>query len=433
MRLGVLPIERVVRAGLCSGCGACAAAAPDAIRMIDRAELGRRPNVSGAATDQERALAARVCPGSGVTHGEPAGEWGPVLEVWQGHATDPDVRFVGSSGGVTSALSSFCLEQLGMHGVLHTAARVDRPYLNETVMSTTRAQILSRTGSRYAPASPCEGLGMIEQAPEPCVFVGKPCDVAAAGRLASERPGLARRMGLTISIFCAGTPTTQGTIAMLREMGVEDPDSVRSLRYRGMGWPGQVSARSSGTATTRPLSYEHAWGRILTRHKQWRCKLCADHTGEFADIAVGDAWHLRREGDAGQSIIVVRTERGRKLLRSAMASGALELTRVGIEQLRASQPGLEQTRGAVWGRVIALRMIGAPAPRFDGMRMARLWWSRLSWKDKARSIVGTWRRAGRASEPTSDHGRRAARSVAEAKPHDTPRGAPHAIRKGVPT
>lgn len=397
--LDILPIDRVVRAGLCTGCGACAAAAPESISMEDRADRGKRPRFSSTASPELMALASRVCPGSGLRHANPEGEWGPVLEVWQGHAMDPEVRFKGSSGGVATALSIFCIEEAQMYGVLHTAAREGKPYLNETVVSTSRNELLSRTGSRYAPASPCDGLAKIEEAPSQCVFIGKPCDVAAANTLARERTALHRRLGLTISIFCAGTPSTEGTLEMLRMMGIETPAAVRHLKYRGHGWPGDVVARQDGPAGRSHMTYERAWGEILTRHKQWRCKLCADHTGEFADLAVGDAWHLRREGDPGQSIVVVRTERGRRVLHAAIASGDLSLKRVGMTELKASQPSLEQTRGAVWGRILALRIAGKTAPSFHGMRMARVWWARLSLREKARSVIGTWKRAAAATEP----------------------------------
>ncbi|MEQ8850308.1 MAG: Coenzyme F420 hydrogenase/dehydrogenase, beta subunit C-terminal domain [Phycisphaerales bacterium] len=431
MRLDVLPIERVVESGLCSGCGACAAAAPGVVRMVDHADRGRRPSIDHSATRDELAPADRVCPGSGLSHETPQGEWGPVLEVWQGYAADPAVRHAGSSGGLASALSIFCLERARMHGVLHTASRSDAPHLNETVMSTTREQVLRRTGSRYAPASPCEGLGEVERAPGPCVFIGKPCDVAAARALASERPALRNRLGLAVSIFCAGTPTTAGTRAMLRAMGVDDPDQLGSLRYRGEGWPGDARATHAADGSDRVMTYERAWGEILTRHKQWRCKVCADHTGEFADIAVGDAWHLRRAGDAGQSIVVVRTQRGRRVLHAAIAAGDLVMERVGLEELRASQPSLETTRGAVWGRVLALRMRRAPAPRFRGMRMARLWWTRLSLKDKARSIVGTWRRAAAVAEPSPRRGLYADGRVIESKVQHGQAAAPPLVSEGA--
>ena len=51
-----------------------------------------------------------------------------------------------------------------MHGVLHIAARPDVPWLNHTVLSTTRAELLAATGSRYAPASPCDRLELVERA-----------------------------------------------------------------------------------------------------------------------------------------------------------------------------------------------------------------------------------------------------------------------------
>ena len=83
-------------------------------------------------------------------------------------------------GGAASALALYCMEQGGMHGVLHITAREDVPYLNKTVLSTTREEVLGATGSRYAPASPCDGLAMVEEASGPCVMIGKPCDIAAA-------------------------------------------------------------------------------------------------------------------------------------------------------------------------------------------------------------------------------------------------------------
>ena len=102
--------------------------------------------------------------------------------MWEGHATDEATRFRASSGGAASAIATWCIERGGMHGALHIAAREDVPYLNETVLSTSRAQIVERSGSRYAPASPCDGLQKVEDAPGPCVFIGKPCDCVAVGR-----------------------------------------------------------------------------------------------------------------------------------------------------------------------------------------------------------------------------------------------------------
>ncbi len=301
--------------------------------MVDDLDEGRRPVVAAGA---ETAEALAACPGVGIAHhpdehpeglvGELREVWGPVLELWEGYAADDALRFAASSGGAASALALHCIEDEGMAGVLHIGARPDVPYLNRTIMSHSREELLAVAGSRYAPASPCDGLGLVEEAAAPCVFIGKPCDVAGADKARRLRPGLDARLGLTIAVFCAGTPSTAGTLEMIRQMGVDDPATVSSVRYRGNGWPGMADVKVDGDDTVRQLTYDESWGQILQKHRQWRCQVCADHTGEMADVSVGDPWYREiPPGEPGRSLVVVRTERGREVVRKAIAAGALVL------------------------------------------------------------------------------------------------------------
>lgn len=408
MRLPVLTIHDVVDRQLCSGCGACEFLNPTEVRMVDVPEFGRRPAVTrsdGNGGGRDNELCA--CPGAELGHAgngdrdgmiaELYAGWGPVLGVWEGHANDKEIRLSGSSGGAASALALFCLEREGMHGVLHTSARADVPYLNETVLSKGRDELLSRTGSRYSPASPCEGLGRIEEAEGPCVFIGKPCDVAAASMARKVRPKLDENIGLLLAFFCAGTPSTQGTLDLLSRMGVADPDSVSQLRFRGNGWPGKWTVRysESDVERTQELSYEESWG-FLQKYRQWRCHICPDHTGEFADIAVGDPWHRDRNDDqVGRSLILARTERGRRIIEEAAKAGYVTVEAVAAGALPASQPNLLMSRGALWGRLLSLRMARVPVPRYSGFEMFRFWRRSLSLKQKVQSFVGTWRRIRR--------------------------------------
>lgn len=397
-------IRDVAEKHLCTGCGVCAYLAPDAIRMVDDLDRGRRPIVSAAAPGSAPlADALDACPGKGLAHDEaaPAGAlpelssaWGPVLEVWEGFARDDELRRAASSGGAASALALFGIEQRAMHGVLHIAARKDVPWLNETVLSRSRAELLAATGSRYAPASPCDRLADVEAAPAPCVFIGKPCDVAAARAAARKRPALAEKLGLTIAIFCAGTPSTRATLEMMKRMGIADPADLLSVRYRGNGWPGNARAESRSGAAGEE-TYEASWGE-LQKHRQWRCYVCADHTGEFADIAVGDPWYRDIEpGEPGRSLVLARTERGRAFLAAAVEAGALELERRDAATVVASQPNLLTARGAIWGRILATRLLGAAAPRYRNMPMFPTWWRTLSWRQKLGSLAGTARRTFR--------------------------------------
>ncbi|MFQ5415473.1 MAG: Coenzyme F420 hydrogenase/dehydrogenase, beta subunit C-terminal domain [Myxococcota bacterium] len=404
----VSSIRDVAERQLCSGCGACAYISPDEIEMIDMVEFGRRPLVADDPQDPRTGEALAVCPGAGLSHdvrAMPRGllpellpAWGPVLSVWEGHATHPDVRFQASSGGAATALALACIEEAGMHGVLHARARRDVPYLNETTLSHTRAELLAATGSRYAPASPCEGLERIASAPGPCVFIGKPCDVAAAERARRLRPDLDARLGLTVAMFCAGTPSTRGTLAMMERFGIEDPSAVTSVRYRGRGWPGlaRVSLhRPDGSEVEHTATYAESWD-LLQRYRQWRCYVCADHTGEFADVAVGDPWYREiPEDEPGRSLVLVRSERGRRAVRLAVDKGHLTLEPSTPDIVFRSQPELLRTRGAIAGRMLTTRVFGVATPRYRGLPIWRFWWSQLSLRQKLQSLFGTAKRVFR--------------------------------------
>ena len=392
-------IQDVAEGHLCTGCGACAYVQPSSVRMVDDLDQGRRPLVTNGADTSE---ALGVCPGVGLAHGaDPAGTipelrrgWGPVLALWEGYATDDDVRWLASSGGAATALALHALEHEGMAGVLHIAARPDQPLLNRTVLSTSRAELLAATGSRYAPASPCDGLGRIEEADAPCVFIGKPCDVAAARRAGELRPALGEKLGLTVAIFCAGAPSTRATLEMVERMGFGDRDAVAALRYRGKGWPGNAEATGRGTADGRVerWTYQRSWG-FLQRYRQWRCYVCADHTGEFADVSVGDPWYRPiPEGEPGRSLVLARTERGRRAVEAAIASAALHLEPVEPHILVDSQINLLHTRGAVWGRSLVCRLFGVAAPRYRGLSTFGVWLRDLSLKQRAKSLYGTAKR-----------------------------------------
>ncbi|WP_228266559.1 Coenzyme F420 hydrogenase/dehydrogenase, beta subunit C-terminal domain [Ornithinimicrobium ciconiae] len=364
--------------------------------MVDVPSVGRRPLPIAEITGGVRGDAVAACPGRRLEHpagaldGAPfGGEWGPVLALFECWSTDPEVRYRGSSGGVVSALAAHSVTSGAMVGALQIQASRDNSLLNETVLNRTYDQIVGAAGSRYSPASPCERLDLVEAAEGPCVVVGKPCDIAAVQEAARRRPALAEHVGLTIGIFCAGTPSTAGSEQVIRGLGVE-PGDVRKLDYRGEGWPGRfrVETVSGRRAST---SYEESWG-ALTKHRQWRCLVCPDHTGEFADLGIGDPWYRTvREDEAGRSLVVVRTERGRAALAAALADGALEGHELPLQRLPQSQPGLESTRGAVWGRVLTMRILGLPIPRFRGMPSVRLWW-KLPLRGKVTSTGGTWRR-----------------------------------------
>jgi len=387
----------VVDWGLCVGCGACAyACGRSAIALKNIEHVGIRPILKADAC-AGCAECLSFCPGYAV-HAQAlpvAGSTdivlGPVLKVWEGHAADDEIRWQASSGGILTALSLYCLEHEKMGFVLHTAMDPDRPWLNRTVQSFSRADLLQRTGSRYAPSSPCDSLALIEQSPAPCVFIGKPCDVAAVSRLRRQRPELDRKLGLVLTFFCAGTPSTRATLDLMSQMQMPPP-AVREVRYRGRGWPGDFCVASADGTSKKGLSYKESW-HLLQKQRPFRCHLCADGLGQLADLSCGDAWHCAPAPDAadpGRSLVIARTGRGRDLVEKALGCGCLVLNAAGPADVFAAQQQ-PRLRRQVFGRFLAMRLLFIPHTRYIGYELFRAWLG-IPAAAKLKTVLGTLRR-----------------------------------------
>jgi coenzyme F420 hydrogenase subunit beta len=395
------PITRAVQRNLCTGCGACAGAFPQAIRMVDDPVNGRRPVV--APEGRAAALqAARLCAGTGMDFASlpPNDGFGPVLAAWEGHATDPEIRHRGSSGGAVTALALFALQRGLVRGVAHVAARSDDPRLNAAVISHDREGLLRGAGSRYAQASPAEALGAVAAGLVPVAFIGKPCDVASVQKAKAADPALATKLPLTIAIFCAGAPNLQATDQLLDRLSVPKDATLVDLRYRGNGWPGLMQARYRNAdgieRVSKGIPYAIGWGKILQAERRWRCRICTDHTGAFADISVGDPWHNPPDGEEaqGRSLIIARTPAGLSLVKAALAAKVLFATPQQQDVIARAQPNLIAAQGAIWGRLMAMRAFGMAVPKDRGLPLFRSW-LKLPARAKLSSLAGTARRIWR--------------------------------------
>jgi coenzyme F420 hydrogenase subunit beta len=316
--------------------------------------------------------------------------FGPIIDIWEGYANDPEVRYNGSSGGAATAIALYCLEKENMHGVLHVGSNKEQPLKNEVFLSKNRADLLSQTGSRYSPASPCSGLAEIESAAAPCVFIGKPCDVAGLEKACTIRPDLKDKNGLSIGIFCAGTPSSSAMLELLKKMNI-NRDQVENVRFRGKGWPGLFTVNLKGSNQSIQKTYIEAWG-FLQKYRPFRCYLCPDVTSAHADISCGDPWYRTiQENEAGYSLVIVRTEKGRKILKGAIDAGYLVMEHADIQKLSASQKGVSHKGKVIWGRHLMLKIFGLPVPQYPGFFLSKQWWA-ASTKQKIRSLLGTARR-----------------------------------------
>ncbi|MBZ8140320.1 hypothetical protein CLD22_10465 [Rubrivivax gelatinosus] len=360
-----------------------------------------RPQLRAELTAAEADAVEQVCPGVDVHHdawrerAERHPIWGPVRSTHVGWARDEAMRRQGSSGGVISALADFLLRSGRVDFIAQNAARSNDPLGNEVQASRSREDVLHAAGSRYGPAAPLQRIGEFLASGQRFAFVGKPCDVAALRALARIDARVGRQVPYALSFMCAGVPSRAGTLAVLQRMGI-DPGDLASFRYRGDGWPGSALALTRD-GRSASMDYATSWGRILNRHLQFRCKICPDGTGEFADITCADAWYGKdgypdfAERD-GRSLVLARTDAGSSLLQLALAEGAVVLEPLDLSEVARMQPYQVTRKEMVLGRVLGARLALGRAPRFRnlGLLRASLAARPIPW---LRSAVGTFRRA----------------------------------------
>lgn len=392
-------IEQVVQADLCLGCGACSQVVPDKIEIRMSAQGYLRPHITQPMDEREQQLACSVCPGIHVEH-QPAlpaeaEMWGPVQSCQGGWSTDPSLRHQASSGGGLSALAGHLLTNGLVDAVLHTGVSHDDPLRNEYRLSTTSAEVASNAGSRYAPAAPLMGLNQALSRYQRLAFIGKPCDVVAMRKLAEVDPRVKAQVRYCLSFMCAGVPSIKGTHAVLKHLGAP-VEQVVQFRYRGNGWPGLATA-TTRDGQERSMTYDESWGQILNKHLQFRCKVCFDGTGEFADITCADAWYGTSDGypsfeeAAGRSLILARTPLGQALLDQAVQKGSIAIEPLPIQDLPRIQPYQSNRKKLALSRLLALKIMGRKAPRYGAPPMLRLA-RQASLTENLKSFAGTAKR-----------------------------------------
>ena len=139
------------------------------------------------------------------------------------------------------------------------------------------------------------------------------------------------------------------------------------------------------------ITYQDSWG-FLQKYRPFRCYLCPDLTAEFADISVGDPWYREiGEEEPGRSLILIRSEKGRNIFHSAMAKGYVKAEPAMPDVIYRSQRNLLGKRQAIWGRLLAMKLLCIPKPKLEGFHLFSNWLE-LSHRKKLKSLLGTAKR-----------------------------------------
>ena len=408
----------IVEQGICAGCGLCqAVAGPDKVKVLKTTSGYERPVVVGNLDHATVDRIYDICPGTridGLPRRLEDGQtkvdnvWGPWRRIVRAWASNPQVRFEGSTGGVLTALGIYLLASKRVKFILHAKASSKEPTFGERHLSFTQAEVIEAAGSRYGPTAPLIDVNEILDRGQAFAFIGKPCDIAALRNLARHDPRVDKLVRYWLTPVCGGYMPPASMDDFLHRIGVR-PAEVTGFRYRGRGCPGPTRIETKGEF--KELHYLDLWGEDSS---QWslpfRCKICPDGIGEAADLAAADTWpggSPTREGsatDPGTNAIIARTAVGVELLQAAEQDGVLTIEYdVTPDDMSHYQPHQMRKKYAAWGRFKGMGEEGRIVPKTNRLRIEQLA-AELPVEANEYQCKGTRERirAGKASEPTPE-------------------------------
>ncbi|MFA6012029.1 MAG: Coenzyme F420 hydrogenase/dehydrogenase, beta subunit C-terminal domain [Desulfobacteraceae bacterium] len=391
-------IATIINKRYCLGCGLCISdIGKDKLKIIEQEDGFLVPALIEGFDGEIKSL-RRYCPGISIQLDQPVRSsrekyYGPLLELKVAYANDQTIRFRGSSGGCLTAILCALIEQRKVDGVLQVGPSIDYPAKTESFFSTSVEQIIANAGSRYAPASLLENFKEIIDKNNRIAVVGKPCDIAAVRQYVDMHPEYLGKIYCTLSFMCMGMPSQKATNYLINRLGVKELSQVKELKYRGDGWPGQAMVKTKQDEAYS-CSYNESWGEILGRDVLFRCKICPDGWGSFADISSGDAWYTDGKGPIfdekpGRSFLIIRSQRGQEIIDSVADS--ITISDYDINELPIIQKSQHARKNRVWSSYLVLKILGDRLLKFKGLGM----WScmfKSSPRSTAREVYGLIKR-----------------------------------------
>ncbi len=313
----------VIGKQLCIGCGACIDLCP-----YFRSYKGKTSMLFPCSLEQGRCFA--YCPKIEVDlddlsqrlfgrpyDGNPLGEY---ISIGMSRAGEKAGTGSYQAGGTVSALMQYALSR----GHCDAAVVTDRERLLPVPrFVTTPEEVRACAASKYTAAPTLSALhGAMKAGFTRIGMVGTPCQVLATAQLRSnpmQEEAFQDPTGLVVGLFCTWALDYRAFESFLSAR--IDRNSIEKIDIPPP--PSEIMEifLTGGDKIEFPLSE-------IRKLVPASCSYCIDMTSEFSDISVGVM-----EGRPEMNSLIVRTERGRRIVEEAQQEGYLMLSEMPRENL----------------------------------------------------------------------------------------------------
>lgn len=297
-------MKEIVRTGICTECGTCAAVCP----VLEWDHLLGQPKLIGKCTGC--GICYNQCP---RTITEPVELIGEFKMGYVANTNIPEV-IGGQDGGTVTSLLCYLFDEKLIDAAIVTMKDPNKSWHPVAQIITTKEEAIKGAGSVYAHSQTVEALmEAIRKDYRSIAFVGTPCNVDAVDKMINSPAGMLRFFMranvLKIGLFCMDSFSPETLYARFESDGINLREIIKMDINRGkfhLYKQGQDEPVKSYTI------------RELHKYKSSSCAFCTDLTCENADISVGSVGSA-----AKKNTVFARTGIGGEIVEDAVKKGYL--------------------------------------------------------------------------------------------------------------
>jgi coenzyme F420 hydrogenase subunit beta len=312
----------VLEESLCTGCGACVGLCPYQAIYNDR-------TVQLHYCDLTEGKCYAYCPRTPVDlaglrrlffdESDLTVQIGAVKAYYLTRATDSSLRERAQHGGTVTALVELALAE----GLIDSAIVSSRnqEFLQQGNLIRNKEALRRNAGSKFIVSPTVAAFNqLVNQEAGKIGVVATPCQALALAKMKGakdkDETGKINQLQLVIGLYCGWALSAEKFIQMLAR------NSIKLSAVKGMDIPAGKNVLALYTTDgTKTVPFAEAQACIREA-----CSYCMDSTAEYADVSVGSArfggnWEEMRRWNQ----LIVRTQKGSKLIELAVRRGVLEI------------------------------------------------------------------------------------------------------------